>query len=214
MSSVPCGFKFFLAAIVFAIHSTSSDAAIHQVQNASQLQTALTISQYNGEYDTIRLAQGFYIGNFVYASHANEGLSIEGGWRTDFSSRVVKAENTVLDGNNSGNTFVFSCDQPVSLVLDGITFQNGLIPTGHNGSGVFISIIGEYDWGLEPNFIRIENSIIRNNSAKVTTHAYGIGLYIWTHADVTIKNNTISGNSPSADSNPESVRGGNGSFHP
>ncbi len=109
MRTVRYGSALCIAVSILAFYSTSQ-AAVHQVQNATQLHAALTTSQNNGVDDTIRLAQGTYIGNFVYSSHANGGLTVEGGWTADFSSRKVSAENTVLDGNKTGNTFVFSCD--------------------------------------------------------------------------------------------------------
>lgn len=131
----------FYSLVVLLTLSSLSEAAIYKVKNAEQLQSALTDSQYNGEHDTIRIAQGNYVGNFIYSSHADEDLTLEGGWNSVFSSKEAKAENTVLDGNKTGNTFVFSCDKAANLTIDSITFQNGLTQTGKEGSGIFISII-------------------------------------------------------------------------
>ena len=122
--------------IIITITSSSSLAAVFQVSNPSQLHSALQNAQSNGQHDTIRIAQGSYIGNFLYSSHATGDLIIEGGWRNDFSGRVIKADNTVLDGNQNGSVFIFSCDKDVSLSIDGLTFQNGFAKD-QNGGGLF-----------------------------------------------------------------------------
>jgi hypothetical protein len=175
-------------------HNLSAFAAIFQVSNASQLQSALQEAQNNYQDDLIRLAQGTYTGNFIYASHAAEDLTIEGGWQGSFTKREIKAENTILDGNQTGGVFVFSCDKEVSLAIDAITFQNGSADEQHGG-GIFISNIG-YEWhGMSS--ITISNNIIKNNSSIGVMHPYGggAGIYIWTYSPVIITDNVISGNS-------------------
>lgn len=178
--------------IVTATYS-SSLAAVFQVNNASQLHSALLNAQNNGQHDIIRIAQGEYVGSFIYSSHATENLTVEGGWQADFSSRVIKAENTVLDGNQNKNVFVFSCDKPISLTIDGITFQNGRSDL-NNGAGIYIYILGYDNWNMIQNKVTIKNNIIKNNTASSGTNAFGIGMYLWTYADISINNNIITGN--------------------
>src|SRR5512134_2036043 len=68
------------------------------------LQTALGAAENNGQSDTIRVAQGTYVGNFQYSAQAweNFDLILEGGWSGDFLTRTLDPANTILDGNRTG----------------------------------------------------------------------------------------------------------------
>ncbi|MBU1060692.1 MAG: hypothetical protein KJ804_20510 [Proteobacteria bacterium] len=180
--------------VLVAMTFSSSPAATFQVSNSSQLQSALLNALNNGQNDTIRLAQGVYTGNFIYSGHVAGDLIIEGGWRNDFTGRVINADNTVLDGNQQGSVFIYSCDRPGNLMLDGITFQNGK----HSNDGVGIYIHHLYDnWNQVQNKTTITNSTIKNNSATEDNDGVrGIGLYIWTYTEIAITNNIFTGNHP------------------
>jgi hypothetical protein len=98
-------------------------------------QAALDAAEINnGQSNTIRLAQGEYIGNFSYFPiGSNTGdLEILGGWSADFASRIVDPATTVLNGNNAGTTLNLKFEDlqnPTiiggNLKLDGITIKNG-----------------------------------------------------------------------------------------
>ena len=67
-----------------------------------------TEAQSNGHDDLIRIVQGTYNGNFIYASTEAYSVTVEGGYTADCASRVVNPENTVLDAGGSGPVFALS----------------------------------------------------------------------------------------------------------
>ena len=88
----------------------STGIANHYVSTAAELQSALTEAQNNALDDVIHIAQGTYVGNFLYASTEENDLSILGGYSADFSSRDVDAANTILDGNSSDSFVSIECN--------------------------------------------------------------------------------------------------------
>ena len=66
------------------------------VSNATEIQTALTNATSNGRADIIKIEQGTYNGNFIYASTEPYGVTIEGGYISDCASRVIDPTNTTL----------------------------------------------------------------------------------------------------------------------
>ena len=80
----------------------ASDISTYCISTAQELHDALTEAQSNGHDDIIRIVQGTYNGNFIYASTEAYSLTVEGGYTADCASRVVNPENTVLDAGGSG----------------------------------------------------------------------------------------------------------------
>jgi len=95
------------------------------VSTPSELQSALTTAESNGQDDIIRIVQGTYHGNFVYASTEPYGVTIEGGYNLGCVSRVVNPDNTVLDGNGSGRVLYLLASNIGSFVVDSLTIRNG-----------------------------------------------------------------------------------------
>lgn len=175
------------------------EAAAFSVTNPAQLSAALATSQANGEDDTIRIAQGNYAGNFMYSSHEGNSLIIQGGWTSDFASRVVQPANTVLDGEKKGTVLVISCDREINLTVEGITIQNGYVQNQHGG-GLFIS--NYRNELVQPNTTTIRNCIVRNNISENAGEGHdGGGIYLWTSTNVVIVQNTIYGNSTLCENN-------------
>ena len=158
------------------------------VSTSSELSTALSTSTANGEDDIIRVQQGTYNGNFLYASTEAFGVTVEGGYTTGCVSRVVDATNTVLDAGSSGFVLRFgppgspsSATTPGNLGIDGITFQNGYV-IATQGGGIAIRTDGDTN---------ISNCIITDN--QVVSSAGG-GLFIYGQGNITLNNNIISNN--------------------
>ena len=86
----------------------SSHADTFCVSDATGLQTALTTASGNGEDDTVQIEQGTYVGSFIYASTEAFSLTVEGGYTSSCSSKVVDPTNTVLDGQENGTVLVLS----------------------------------------------------------------------------------------------------------
>ena len=104
-------------------------AATFNVTDASGLQTALTSAQANGASDTIRVAQGTYVGNFTYdpAVPENFDLTIEGGWNASFTTRTLEPLNTTLNGNASGRvlTILATNGATGNIKVEGFNIING-----------------------------------------------------------------------------------------
>jgi Right handed beta helix region len=190
-------FIFMYALLVLAMHEAivphPAEAATFNVTTPAQLSSALAAAQSNGQDDIIRIAQGSYTGNFLYSSHEEKSLTLQGGWTFDFASRVVQPANTVLDGEKKGTVLAISSDKEVNLTIEGITIQNGYIKD-HDGGGLFIS--NYLNEAGEPNTTTIRNCTVRSNiSETVRDLRDGGGIYLWTSTKVVIAHNTISGNS-------------------
>ena len=70
-----------LMVCIFLLFVTSQSlATTYCVTNATDLTTALNNAKNNGSDDTIKIQQGTYNGNFIYASTEPYGVTIEGGY--------------------------------------------------------------------------------------------------------------------------------------
>ena len=160
----------------------STGIANHYVSTAAELQSALTEAQNNALDDVIHIAQGTYLGGFIYVSTESNDLSILGGYSSDFSVREVDSSNTVLDGGASSGVIVImtplaACD----FSIDGLTMQNGLTSATElygKGGGIRVESGGQ---------INITNNNFTNNSSYD-----GSGAYI--EGNVTFSNNIFSSN--------------------
>ena len=77
-------------------------AGVFCVNTAVGLQNSLILAAANGQDDEVRIVQGTYVGNFVYASTEAQALSVLGGYETGCSTRMLDPTNTILDGNQTG----------------------------------------------------------------------------------------------------------------
>ena len=178
---------FYTALGIASLLPALSHANTFCVSDATGLQTALTTAAGNGEDDTVQIQQGTYVGNFLYTSTEAFSLTVEGGYTSSCSSRVVDPANTVLDANNSGVVLVITAPNVwADFVVDGLTIQNG--NTSSAGGGLYVN-------GLRGIFTLKNNSIISNSST------IGGGVYISDSGSVTFTNNII-------DSNTSLNRGG------
>jgi hypothetical protein len=177
---------FSLLSLLTVSPSISADFC---VSDSIELQNALSTAAGNNQDDEIKIVQGTYVGSFVYVSNEAFDLDVEGGYISGCGSRTVDPVNTVLDANNAGPVLVFTTDQEVDLMVEGLTIQNGTTDNG-NGGGLYAHTV----WGE----ITITNNTIVNNSATggVGWGSGGGGV----HVDVgfgtaILKDNTINNNS-------------------
>jgi hypothetical protein len=163
-------------------------AAIFDVTDTSGLQTALTSAQANGASDTIRVAQGTYVGNFTYdpAVTENFDLTIEGGWNSSFTTRTLDPLNTTLNGNSTGRvlTILATNGATGNIKVEGFSIINGRVLSSNYGGGLLAltNLPGEVTVNkniLDQNFAQmvggglllnlgfktLSNNIIRNNTA-------------------------------------------------
>ena len=71
----------------------------------------------NSQDDSIKIQQGTYNENFVYASTESFGVTFEGGFIIGCGSRVVDPANTVLDGGEAGVVLALSAPDVAAILL-------------------------------------------------------------------------------------------------
>jgi hypothetical protein len=142
--------------IIFILFSTNSVySATFCVSNKDELSVALANAAINGQNDNIKIQQGTYLGNFIYASNENYDLTIEGGYTSGCVFRVLDASNTVLDGNALGTCLGINI--PGRVKVEGLTLQNG-IGSGSGGAGGLTV--------LTSSNANISNNIAKGNKSK------------------------------------------------
>jgi hypothetical protein len=185
---------YFIIGIFILVAPKSVWAANFCVATADELKNALTAASNNGEEDFIKVRQGTYFGNFIYASTEPYGVSIEGGYTLNCTSRLVNPENTVLDSGGSGPVLVLSSPNATAhFSASGLTIQNGNV-TGTDGGGLYISTKG--------GIVEITKNRILNNSVRQSTppnlYVSGGGAFISiagsVAGNVIMTDNLISGN--------------------
>ncbi len=161
-------------------------AATFNVTDASGLQTALTSAQANGASDTIRVAQGTYVGNFTYdpAVTENFDLTIEGGWNVSFTTRTLEPLNTTLNGNASGRvlTILATNGATGNIKVEGFNIINGSI-TGAYGGGLLART-------TSPGEVTVNKNIFDQNFAQQVGGGLILDLGFKTLSNNIIKNNT------------------------
>ncbi len=193
----------------------STGIANHYVSTSEELQSALTEAQNNALDDVIHIAQGTYVGNFVYASTQESGLSILGGYSADFSSRDVDATNTILDGAGASRVLTLMSSTTVcDYRIEGLTVQNGDALTDVVGGGIAIRTLGDVSISsnhIVNNFggsgggvfivssnnssVELNNNTISNNSTASSTYVNGGGGVYIVYGNPVLSNNEISNNS-------------------
>ena len=179
-------FAVLSIAFILSCFASQSIAATYCVANAAELTAALNNAKDNREDDVIKIQQGTYYGNFVYASTESFGVTIEGGHSDSLCTlRDVNPANTVLDAEGSGAVLVLSApDVAANFVVDGITLQNG--NTIGDGGGLYVL--------TDQGDVTLNNNVIRNNVAED-----GGGVLISGSTISTCTNSAISNNIATVD---------------
>jgi hypothetical protein len=182
----PYGIIFFLTTIFLLSTMGMARAETFCVNTAQELHDALTGAQSNGQDDIIRIVQGTYNGNFIYASTEEYSVTVEGGYATGCSSRTINAENTVLDGGGSGPVLVLSSSEVSAYKVEGITLRNGSV-TDRGGSGIYANTHGN---------VELSNNVFDNNHS-ISPYRYSLDI---TFAPVVnLNNNAIMNSSGGVD---------------
>ena len=167
---------------------TFSFGATFCVSDVTELQSALTTAESNGEDDTIKIVQGTYNGNFTYASTEAYGVTIEGGYTSGCASRTINPANTILDGGGVDMVLALVSQGAAIFSVEGLTIQDGDTSTVEDGGGVYIKTGGN---------VTLTNNIFTGNTAS----SQGGGLYVYwvysasdTSGIITLNNNTLTEN--------------------
>jgi len=153
------------------------------VDDEAELQAALTTAASNGEDDIVRIVQGTYLGNFLYASTEGNSLTVEGGYTEGCASREIDPVNTILDGAKTDMVLALVSQGAADFSVEGLTFQNGDASTVDDGGGLYAK--------TENGNVTLTNNTFSNNSAVLS----GGGTYV--EGSGTLINNTFSGNTAS-----------------
>ena len=196
---------------------------VHCVDTATELQSALSIAQYNGMHDVVNVAQATYKLSenggipFYYYSGEGHNLAVKGGYNADCSSRSPDPAATVFDGEQLESVLFLrdNGNSPYTQIeVDGITAKNGI--TVLYGPGDYAAGGGLY---ARVNYGRIDisNSVFMDNSNQDGGGLYamtydgsislvnnlfvhntcdwtGGGFYLKTEGEIRLTNNTIADN--------------------
>ena len=173
--------------------STQARAAEFCVTTAAELQVAISTAATNGEDDIVKIQQGTYEGNFVYASHEANSLTLEGGYTAGFASRTIDPANTVLDGIGTGTVLAFSTVQASPARTEGLTLQHG------NRGLHFNTVSGSLEM---LSCLVAENSVSYYGGAGV--YAEGENITLTLTGNTFTENSASSGNGGGVYANPSS----------
>ncbi len=184
-----------IAALALIGFGAPAKAAVFCVNSAGTLQTALTTAATNRADDEIRIVQGNYVGNFVYATTQANKLSVLGGYTAGCASRTLNPANTVLDGNQVNTVLALSAPGiAAKFLIEGLTLQNGKRTSGtQNGGGLYAVTGAKGDM-----FYAVTGTVtVRRNWIKKNTSGNdGGGAYISAGISI-MANNNISENTVS-----------------
>ncbi|MBN1478359.1 right-handed parallel beta-helix repeat-containing protein [Candidatus Sumerlaeota bacterium] len=136
---------------------------------------------------TIRVAAGICNENVV----VDRGVSLEGGWNSDFSARDWDTHLSLIHGLRSGSVITPTTSDAVTI--EGFTITGGLASFGGAnpwGGGIRIHM------ACDPGPIVIRHNVITDNIAQIglgPNFAHGGGISIC-EARAVIEENTITGN--------------------
>ena len=195
--------RFLLSLSALFATDKSSSAADFCVDSAPEIQSALTSAGTNNQNDVVKIVQGTYAGNFVYASKQANKLSVLGGYTTNCAERLIDPKNTVLDGKQADRVLVLSApDVKTEFLVQGLTIRNGYRDSdGYidgQGGGVYIVNGGESTVTIDQNMITgntgggvtaVSNTTFTNN---LISNNNGGG--VSAQGNSTFTNNTISNN--------------------
>ena len=148
------------------------------------------------ENDTIRVAAGKYPERITL----RPGITLEGGWDSNFTKRDIAANATTLAGSAMGGFSVFGADR---TVIDGFIITGGkapimMAPDALIGPGIYADsinitvknnfITGNNAAGI---FLRTCNALIVNNMIAGNGQA---GIFLEKNSAVTVLGNKISNN--------------------
>jgi hypothetical protein len=160
-------------------------AEVFCVDTAEKLQTALTTAASNNQGDEVRIVQGTYVGNFIYATTTEAyDLAVSGGYTPGCASQDLDPANTILDGNQAGTVLVLAAEVPsVHLRVTGLTLRNGKY--AGNGGGLYAAV-------GDAGTVSIEANTIKDNTASFSR---GGGVYVYAlEGTVALTSNRIEGN--------------------
>lgn len=171
-----------LACLILAASPLPAAAATYCVGTVAELRNALNAAAASGEDDEIRVRTGTYATGgtpFIYNSTNSGWFGLFGGYE-EFNGnpcgrRVQEATATVLTASRNNRVLLVAHNAPMNApatryILDNLTFDGGVAPTGFNSGAldIFTNVEASNEFWLD-------NLIVRNSTASF---AGGVGLYM------------------------------------
>ncbi|MCX6876445.1 MAG: right-handed parallel beta-helix repeat-containing protein [Verrucomicrobia bacterium] len=155
-----------MAAVVLMLGGTAR-GDVFNVSTAQELQSALTIAAINGVSDTIKLAAGYYIGNFNFNSTEGFALTVQ-------AADGVGREQVTIDPDGNGRGLNISSTAAANITVGGITFLRNC---GNNTLGALMIATAA-----------TADVLIENCRFLAASSAKGIGVEITACRDATVRN--------------------------
>ena len=178
--------------VAAAAVSAPAWANTYCVQNAADLQSALTDAGSGGAHDgqanTIHIAAGTFTtpaAPFTFGTLSSAALTLDGGWDGTCTVQDLTSGATKLDGG--GSTKVLSLGSKGDLTVRHLTIQNGSV-SGSTGGGASIAL---NNTGATSTLV-FDSNVVR---ANVDIVYFGSGLAITGSGTVLVENSIFSGNS-------------------
>jgi len=195
LSTFYFAFVFFLTSVTW-----SADFCVN---NASDLQIALTAASSNTADDLIKVVQGTYSGNFTYyQTDKIYSITIEGGYTSSCAARTVDPANTILDAGGSGSALNLQNYNSNGVIagnisVSGFTLQNGGGGTVAYGAGVYaVSQNSSSSGNMNSGDVTITDCIVRENDGTTSggLHASSDSTH-GSSGNVVVANNIVTDNS-------------------
>jgi hypothetical protein len=148
----------FLLLALFAT-SSSTSAAVFCVDTVPELRGAIaTVTGASGAANEIRIESGTYdvaagaSGAYSLSlTMSSAPLQITGGWNDGCNSRSFMATETILDGGDAVRIMTITAltSQSAELLVDGISFRNGLSTSGTAASCLSVGTDVEADANIQ-----------------------------------------------------------------
>lgn len=205
-----------IAAVLTVLVAGFSYSATYCVGNASQLEAVLSTATANGESDTVRLRQGVYMGNFVFDSSEDAGITLVGGYTAGCTSRVHDAAATILDADGAGTALSIDMRGDGNVRVDTLAFENGsrglYVRLSHGGGNIGsvdvencliaenrgyggIFILSSDTPGFPPGSIQLTgNTVSGNDNSSGAGGVSIIALWDARAGDIILTNNVVAGN--------------------
>ncbi len=201
---------FALCGLAYAIAAGASAAVLKVPADHPTIQAAINASQKS---DVVWVAQGTYQENLTL----KPGVTLEGGYKPDYSARNWTAWPSVVDGAQKGSVVIGAN----TATLDGFTLRNGKAALGgglflergsmtiknntiednvadNGGGGIYVGFNP-----TAPPYTDIDSNTIRRNKVLTNVGGKGGGIFLAnSNAGVRITKNVIGGSLGNGNSAP------------
>jgi hypothetical protein len=171
-----------------------AQGTVHDVSDTGELVAALSSASSGA---VIRVAGGIYTPGGPL--EIPDGVTIEGGWSSDFSSRNPQTNVTIIDGNGAHALLV--SNGTTEWTIDGLTLTGGITQPGvadEAGNGSVLRVTGGGSGVLR-------NLVVSGNNVSLGTSLHGTAIWVTdSGSSLIIEGSSFTDN---FDSDGNSVRG-------